>query len=420
MSKAPDINDTLQTQGLDAVLSRHDRAHLKPSLAAVLGDCHAALTKWLGEGYDLDVLDAVLAVCASEKLSGDPAWLLVISGSGNAKTETVQATSGLGARVVSTISSIGALLSASPRRERSKEATGGLLKEVGERGLLVVKDFTSILSTDRNVRTAILAALREVYDGYWVRDVGTDGGKKISWKGRIVVVAACTTAWDQAHAVVASMGDRFVCIRSDSSVGRIEGGGQAIRNAGKEAEMRQELAEVVAAVVERVDIHHTYEIFENEKAAILEAADVVTLARTAVELDYRGDVIDAHAPEMPTRLAKQLTQIMRGAVAIGMDRAEALELVIRCARDSMPQLRLQVLRDVHKHPDAPIIDIRRRLQKPRTTIDRTLQALHILGLLTCRETEDERAGKTVQVRHYSLADGVALSALFPKATIPDL
>ena len=39
--------------------------------------------------------------------------------------------------------------------------------------------------------------------------------------------------------------------------------------------------------------------------------------RTGVELDYRGDVVDAHDPEMPTRLAKQLTQIMRGAVAIG-------------------------------------------------------------------------------------------------------
>ena len=47
----------------------------------------------------------------------------------------------------------------------------------------------------------------------------------------------------------------------------------------------------------------------------------MTLARTAVERDYRGDVIDAHAPEMPTRFAKQLAQMVRGGVAIGMDRA---------------------------------------------------------------------------------------------------
>ena len=71
-----------------------------------------------------------------------------------------------------------------------------------------------------------VGALREVYDGYCVRDVGTDGGRKIEWRGRLGIVGACTTAWDQAHAVIASMGDRFVCIRADSSVGREEGGTQ--------------------------------------------------------------------------------------------------------------------------------------------------------------------------------------------------
>jgi hypothetical protein len=49
---------------------------------------------------------------------------------------------------------------------------------------------------------------------------------------------------------------------------------------------------------------------------------------------YGADVIDAHTPEMATRLAKQLTQIMRGAVAIGMSQPDALRLVIRCAQDS--------------------------------------------------------------------------------------
>ena len=244
-----------------------------------LDACHAVFTKWLGEKYDLDVLDAMLAVCAAEKLPGDPAWLLVISGSGNAKTEVLQATSGINARVVSTISSIGALLSASPRKERTKGATGGLLREVGDRGLLAIKDFTSILSTDRNVRAAILAALREIYDGHWVRDVGTDGGRKLVWKGRVVVIGACTTAWDQAHAVVASMGDRFICIRSDSNVGRIEGGTKAIKNTGKEVEMRKELAEAVANVVGNISTRKKYDISEDDEDIILRAADLVSLPR---------------------------------------------------------------------------------------------------------------------------------------------
>ena len=75
---------------------------------------------------------------------------------------------------------------------------------------------------------------------------------------------------------------------------------------------------------------------DDEEIRILRAADIVALARTGVETDYRGDVVDAHMPEMPTRFAKQLTQIWRGGVAIGMGRAKALQLALRCARDSIP------------------------------------------------------------------------------------
>jgi hypothetical protein len=324
----------------------------------------------------------------------------------------VQATSRLGVtHIISTLTSDAALLSATPRKQRSNTATGGLLRKIGKRGIMVVKDFTSILSTDRNVRSSILAALREIHDGQWVRNVGTDGGQTLTWNGRIVVIGACTTAWDQAHAVVSTMGDRFVLIRSDSHVGRIAGGRSAMRHAGDEARMREELAAAVAGVVNSVDPNNVYALTEDDENIIVQAADVVTLARTGVELDYRGDVIDAHAPEMPTRFAKQLTQIMRGAVAVGMSHLDALRLVIRCARDSMPQLRLAVLADIAGNPDSPVINVRRRLQKPRATVDRALQALHTLGLLTCREEETERAGKEVQVRHYSLADGINLNTL---------
>jgi hypothetical protein len=44
---------------------------------------------WLGAEYDLEALHAVLAVAAAERLGGDPAWLLLVSGPGAAKTETV-------------------------------------------------------------------------------------------------------------------------------------------------------------------------------------------------------------------------------------------------------------------------------------------------------------------------------------------
>jgi hypothetical protein len=390
-------------------------------LPCTLTEAHDIFRKWFGPEYDLGSLESVLAAVAAEKLSGDPPWLLLISGPGNAKTETIAATCGLGARVVSTITSEGALLSASPRKSRAKTATGGLLRQIGERGVLAIKDFTSIISANREVRMQVLAALREIHDGHWIRNVGTDGGQCLEWRGRIVVIGACTTVWDQAHGVVSTMGDRFILVRSSSSAGRLTAGIQAIRNTGAETEMRQELAAAVAGVVGRVRPDRSHDLTDNEMHRILQAADIVTLARTGVETDYRGDIIDAHAPEMPTRFSKQLAQIMRGALAIGMMRSEAMALAIRCARNSMPPLRLAILEDIAANPGSRIIDVRRRLQRPRATADRALQALHVLGLLVCEEEEEQREDGPRYIRHYRLAQSISLSALsVPDSSVDDL
>jgi hypothetical protein len=254
--------------------------------------------------------------------------------------------------------------------------------------------------------------MREIHDGKWERNVGSDGGQTLSWEGRIVVIAACTTAWDQAHAVVASMGDRFVLIRSNSYAGRIAAGTRAIHNTGVETTMRRELVEAVASII-GVVAKRKHTLTAEEQRRILYAANLVTLSRTGVEIDYRGDVIDSHAPEMPTRFAKQLTMLMRGGIAVGMSRGDALNLAIRCACDSIPQLRLDVLRDVAGHRNSRIADISLRLEKPRTTIDRTLQSLHCLGLLTCREAEETIFGgkKMVLVRRYSVAEDIDLGAI---------
>jgi hypothetical protein len=260
-----------------------------------LGQAHKVFRRWLGDDYDLDALDAMLAAAAVEQLDGDPVWLLIISGSGNAKTETVQALSGINATVVSTITSEGALLSATSQQERAKDATGGLLQEIGDRGVLVIKDVTSILSMNRDLRAQVLGAFREIHDGSWVRKVGTDGGRSLPWSGRITVVGAVTTAWDQAHAVIASMGDRFVLVRVDSTVGRQAAGRKAIKNTGSEAQMRGELADAVAGVLAGMSTDTTT-LTDEETDLILAAADLVTLARTGVEYDYKGAVIDAHAP----------------------------------------------------------------------------------------------------------------------------
>ncbi len=379
-----------------------------------LNDLHDRFQQWFGDDYDLDAIDAVLTVAAVDKFNdgSDPLWLLAVGGPGGCKTETVMPLKGCGALVVSTISSPAALLSATPKRERTKDATGGLLRRRGPDGLIVLKDVTSILSLNPGMRVEIMAALREIYDGYWSREVGVDGGRVLEWTGRIGVVGAVTTAWDRAHAAVASMGDRFVLIRMDSTEHRFTSGHRAINNTGGEKDMRQELCELAAKVIDGAP-ETAAKLADDERQSIVRAADLVTRARTAVDFDYRGDVIDCHALEAPTRFAKQLTQVVRGAVAIGLSRNAALRLAIRCARDSMPPMRLAIIDDLAGHPYATTTEVRRRLDKPRATVDRQLQALHTLGVLTVEETQRNDGGKWWR---YSLAEGIDPDCLL----VPDL
>lgn len=398
-------------------LEKHPRQEERPQHPQhpkrTLAELHEVFRKWLGNSYDIDMINAVLAAAASERLPGDPLWLLIVGGPGGTKTETVQSLSGAGAYVTSTISSEGALLSASSRRDRAKKATGGLLRKIGDRGVLVIKDVTSILSGDRNVRASILAAIREVYDGRWERNVGTDGGQTLTWTGRIVVVGAVTTAWDAAYSVVATMGDRFVLLRPRTGAGRRAAGEGAIRNAGNELTMRQELASAVGGLVGHMDaVEH--QLSEDEIDRLLNAADLVTLARSAVERDYRGDILFAHDPEAPTRFAKQLVQVLRGAVAVGLTPADGMRLALRCARDSIPPLRRDILLDLAANPSSRATDVRRRISKPRNTVRRELECLHMLGVLCCGETQETGSdGKEHSVWRYSLAAG------FDQATLEE-
>ena len=84
--------------------------------------------------------------------------------------------------MASSISSEGALLSATPKREKAKNATGGLLAQIGERRL-VIEDFTTILSMNRDARAQIIAAFREIADGP-VGAISRDGWRTQAQMGR--------------------------------------------------------------------------------------------------------------------------------------------------------------------------------------------------------------------------------------------
>ena len=133
--------------------------------------------------------------------------MLLVGPPGGGKTEVLTAIYPLhDTRPVGTFTEA-ALLSGTPKREKAADATGGLLREIGDFRILVCKDFGTVLSMHREARGRALAALREIYDGGWTRDVGTDGGRKLPWSGKVGLVGGCTPTIDRHHVVMGAMGE---------------------------------------------------------------------------------------------------------------------------------------------------------------------------------------------------------------------
>jgi hypothetical protein len=148
---------------------------------------------------DTGYIEAALGTYAANLLPGDPVWLLICGPPSGGKGEAYSALASLPfIHAASTITEA-SLLSGTKSDEQTWDASGGLLKEMGPFGILLMKDFTSVLSQPRETRTAVLAALREIYDGSWVRRVGVDGGRCLSWKGKMGFIGAVTEAIDSHH-----------------------------------------------------------------------------------------------------------------------------------------------------------------------------------------------------------------------------
>jgi hypothetical protein len=131
---------------------------------STLDDTVAVFQKWLDLPYPA-ALYATLGTVAANRLEGDPVWLLLVGAPSSGKSEILQATGSLeGVHPTASLTEAG-LLSGSPKREKAKHATGGLLRKVGDHGIVLAKDFGSVLSLHHDARAQVLAALREVYDG---------------------------------------------------------------------------------------------------------------------------------------------------------------------------------------------------------------------------------------------------------------
>jgi len=348
-----------------------------------LAECIETYRRWL-HMPDPGALLMALATVAANRAEGDPVWLLVIGPPGGGKTELLVPLHGLPDVYKAATMTEAALLSGTPRKEKAANAKGGLLREIGAFGIIVMKDFGSVLSMHTDSRAAVLAALREIYDGSWTRHLGTDGGQTLSWEGKVGLVAGCTPAIDNHHAVIGSMGERFLLYRLPG-IDADKQAGAALAHVGRERAMRTELAAAVKAVLASVAVDElTAAPGDVDRDRLVAISTLAVRCRSAVERDsYRREIQLIPDSEAPARVALVLLKMLNALRAIGVDELTTWRLVIKAALDSMPAIRRTALDALRGQAPSALSAVADRTGYPTTTTRRALEDLTAHGVLEC-------------------------------------
>jgi hypothetical protein len=285
-----------------------------------------------------------LATVAANRMDGDPVWTLLIGPAGSAKSETLQSLEGL-----------------------HDVHPAGTLTEAG------------LLSGTR-----LLAALREIYDGSWTRILGSDGGIIRSWKGKVGFLGGCTEVIDRHHAVMATMGERFLLYRMPR-MDETEQAHGALAHARKGALMRRELALSTTGFLSSLDLPAGIPEAEGEdRDRLVALASLVARCRSAVERSgYHRDIELIPGPEAPTRIIIALDRLRAGLVALGLTPEDVWRLVVKVGLDCMPVVRHALLDLLWGHNGDPTWSFSRLAEATgysTSHVSRQLEDLKVHGI----------------------------------------
>jgi hypothetical protein len=315
---------------------------------------------------------------AADLLPGDPVWLGLIGPPSSAKTELLNALGQLDFVQSEGTITVAGLLSGTPKRDTERGSKGGLLREIGAFGILSLKDFGSVLTMRPEAKAELLGALREIYDGHWSRTIGTGGGRRLYWAGKLGLIFGCTEVYDQHYSVIGTMGDRFLLCRfkPEDPDNQFD---MALRHSGREGErMRAELRQAVVALF-KAPRHEPRPLAADEHAQLKRTVSLAVKLRGGVERDWRSrEVEQVYTPEGPGRLALSLERLLAGLDTLGVERETALLVVDYVAISSCPRMR----RRAYEILTEPLSTraVAERLRLPPNTARRALEELVAQGV----------------------------------------
>lgn len=192
---------------------------------------------------------------------------------------------------------------------------------------VVIKDFTSILTSPATVREEILGQLRDAYDGRAEKDFG-NGLRRTYNNLYFGVISGVTPAIYQYNAEHTMLGERFLYYKNDAAgLSRQQGHDIAMKavsnlldsihkrvDVDEKNSKKSRMKEISNGVLEReIGDDDMMDFSEADMNRVVELASWIANARAGVAHErYTRDVLAMPFRENPARLARQLTKLAVG------------------------------------------------------------------------------------------------------------
>ncbi len=279
----------------------------------------------------------VLATAIAHHVPGEMLWMRIYGASRSGKTALLKA-------IAEHESSV-EMEAITPASIRGGLKGGHRLLERINGKLVITKDFATILTARREIRTETFGLLRNVKDGQLTADFGTEEGY-IEQKVKFDWLIGTTPVFAQYRQMEDLLGARYVDLHWQTGK-REEMAFLAAQNNPKMAEVRIAIACEVIDLIDKARLRQQMvpeTLGEEDIRFISDWADLTAWLRTPVARDFQHRIKFHSEPEVGTDLAQSFTRIAIGLKLLDEDNYEPY--IARLAHDSIPYSRRQVIREL--------------------------------------------------------------------------